>query len=343
MNKYFKKFFFSFILFLILILAGFFSYKLFKNDNTNHNQNDQKELQKHTKLKVATALTPVEKFLNESCKEFLKKHNIDLEVQLLRGSFFETVNLVDNGQIDAVISCHTPWLLIEQNKKQTLNNIVPVQPFYIAKFGIYKHKNINLNIDNNFKNFKVLIPDDDSNRTFALNLFKKYGLVELKDNNKKNQPLSFILSLDDLHQNSKLKEDNFECKPLAQIEQAFQERISNEYKYNLAVNFPSFMSNVDVDYEKIDNNNFPNVIPNDNFLLQEKEFNFFAITLMSRENNKNNEEIKYLKESLKQDEIINFGEQNLQKTHIMIDSQEKIKNIMDNIEELFINNHLRKS
>ncbi|WP_334330809.1 MetQ/NlpA family ABC transporter substrate-binding protein [Candidatus Phytoplasma prunorum] len=321
----FKKIFFVFILLFISLL----SYRIFTISNTN----DLTRNIKRKNLKVSTALPNVEKILNSSCKNFLSKQNIDLEVQYLPGSFHETVNLVECGKSDAVISCHMPWILMNQKNEKKWSNIVPIQPFYIASFGIYKHQNIDLNFNSNLK---VLIPDDDVNRTFALLYLKKYGLVELNDDNIRNESISFILSLENLKSNSKLNKNNFECISYGQIEQAFQKRVNNNYQYSLAVNFPSFMKDYNDEKINSDNHNFSNTIKNDNFLFEDKEFNIFAITLMSRKNNQDNEEIKYLKESLKQDEIVKFYNENCKHIGIIIYEEDKIKDIINNIKNIKI-------
>ncbi|MFP7699549.1 MetQ/NlpA family ABC transporter substrate-binding protein [Candidatus Phytoplasma pyri] len=317
--------FFIFIFVLLSILIGILFANVFTTGISNKKSNKTNYIKPNKIFKVVTALPKVESILNSSCKDYLaKKYNIELQVQLLSNNFPGTIDLVENKQADAVISCHTPWLLDNQRHQNKWSNIIPIQPFYVAKFGIYKHKNDNFDLKS-FSvndNFKVLIPNDPTNVHFALLYLKEYGLVELNDKN--DLSTSMFYSLNDLKSDSKLKNENFECKTYGQIPHAFKQQ--SEYK--LAVNYPNFMN--DNNYEKIinDNNN------NDEFLLKKKEFNIFSITLMSREDNKDSEKIKYLKESLQQDEIIKFCDEQFPNTQIIINNKDDIDKIMQNIEDI---------
>ncbi|MGA0448177.1 MAG: MetQ/NlpA family ABC transporter substrate-binding protein [Candidatus Phytoplasma pyri] len=311
-NKF--QLFFIFIFVLLSILIG-----ILYIENSNKKLNENNYIKPNKTFKVVTALSKVEKVLID-CKNYLSKYNIELQVQLLSNLFPETIDLVENKQFDAVISCHTPWLLENQKQQNKWNNIIPIQPFYVAKFGIYKHRN-----DNNFdlesinNESKVLIPDDITNKHFALLYLKKFNLVKLKD---KNNSQSMFYDLEDLEPDSKLKKENFDCQTFIQIPNSFRSQ-----KYKLAVNYPSFM---DSENDRISDNNNNN---NDEFLLQEKEFNIFSITLMSRKDNKDSEEIKYLKESLQQDKIIEYFNNNCPGTQIMI-KKDDIDKIMKNIEDI---------
>lgn len=224
-------------------------------------------------VKVASHTAPMTDIL-ELVKDDLKEAGYALELVKVSDNVQANVAL-NNKEVDANFFQHK--LFMEVFNKGNNANLTVIQPIYDAIVAYYG-KDVK-NISEVKENAEVAIPSDPTNMTRALRLLATSDLIKLKDAN------SFALTLDDIVENPKnLK---FTAVSLLNLNEAYQEK-------DLVFNYPAYAAKI-------------NLSPEANGLLLEKgNDTTFAISLVAREDNKNDAKIKALQKVLTSEKVKNF-------------------------------------
>lgn len=161
--------------------------------------------------------------------------------------------------------------------KENDGHLVSITPIYHSLAGFYgQHLK---NIAELKDGAKVAIPSDPANMTRALLLLQEKKLITLKNTSKKTKAIEDILT--------NPKKLRIEPVALLNLNQAY-------FEYDLVFNFPGYVTKI-------------NLVPKRDRLLYEKKPDIrFAGALVAREDNKNSDKIKVLKEVLTSKEIRHY-------------------------------------
>lgn len=224
-------------------------------------------------IKVASHTSPMTDML-EMIKDDLQKEGYNLEIVKVSDNVQANVAL-NNKEVDANFFQHKPFM--EQFNEKNNANLVAVQPIYNATVAFYS-KDIT-----DIKDLKdgadVAIPSDPTNLARALRLLDSGKVITLKD------PNSFTVTEDDIKENPKnLK---FTKVSLLNLNEAYNEK-------DLVFNYPTYIAKL-------------GLTPDKNGLLLEKEGDStFAVSLVAREDNKDDEKITALKKALASQKIKDY-------------------------------------
>ena len=226
-------------------------------------------------VKVASHTSPMTDML-EMIKEDLKKDGYNLEIVKVSDNVQANVAL-NNKEVDANFFQHRPFM--EQFNQKNNAHLVAVQPIYNATVSFYS-KTLK-----DIKDLKdgadVAIPSDPTNLARALRLLDHAKVITLKD------PNSFTVTEADIKDNPKhLK---FTKVSLLNLNEAYNEK-------DLVFNYPTYISKL-------------GLTPDKNGLAFEKEGDLtFAISLVAREDNKDDAKVQAVKKALTSEKIKNFLE-----------------------------------
>lgn len=180
-----------------------------------------------------------------------------------------------NEEVDANFFQHEPFMQMFNSGNDA--SLVRITPVYNALVAIYS-KDYD-SIEALPEGAIIAIPNDATNRARALRLLATSGAITLQD------PDSYNIEVTDIKENPK----NFEFREwdLLNLNQAYQES-------DLTFNYPTYIQALDLR---------PTV---DGLLLEPEEDQVFAISLVAREDNKDSEKIKALKEAITSDVVKDF-------------------------------------
>ena len=232
---------------------------------------DKKEEKKEDKtIKVAAHVPPFTDML-ELVKEDLQKEGYTLEIVKVSDNVQANVAL-NNKEVDANFFQHRPFM--EQFNQKNNAHLVAIQPIYNATVSFYSKtlkdiKDLKHGAD-------VAIPSDPTNLARALRLLDHAKVITLKD------PNSFTVTEADIKDNPKhLK---FTKVSLLNLNEAYNEK-------DLVFNYPTYISKLGLTPEK-------------NGLAFEKEGDLtFAISLVAREDNKDDAKVQAVKKALASEKI----------------------------------------
>lgn len=227
-----------------------------------------------TTLKVASLIPPMTDIL-EIAKPLLKEEGINLEIVILSDNV-QPNNALADKEVDANFFQHVPYM--EQYNESTGSSLTPVQPIYHAIYGAYSKKYKTL--DELPEGAVITIANDASNVGRSLVLLEKAGLIKLKEGK------GIKATVNDITENKK----NFDFKALDLL------MLARSYDdADLAVMTPAYASPL-------------GLTPKKDALAVETDDSAFAITLVSREDNKSDEAIKKLAEAMTGPEVRKFLE-----------------------------------
>lgn len=227
-------------------------------------------------IKVASQTTPMTDVVEVAAKE-AEKDGWKIELVQVNDNI-QYNELLKNKEVDANFAQHEPYMKkFNQEKKAEL---VAIQKIYNAKVGFYSkdYKKIE-DIPNGAK---VAIPNDISNEGRALAILAEQGLITLKDG------VGFEGSLKDIEKNDKNLE--FVSIDLLNLAEAY-----NEKDVALVYNYPTYIAKIGLK-------------PTDALFLEKTVDERFAISLVTREDNKESESIKELKKVMTSDSVKQFLE-----------------------------------
>ena len=239
----------------------------------------KKEVKKEMEvIKVAAHTNPMTTML-KLIEPDLKEKGYKLELVSVTDNVQANVAL-QNKEVDANFFQHEPFMAQFNDKNKA--NLVKVTPVYNALVAFYSKTAKSL--DELKDGAVVAIPNDPTNKARALRLLASSKLIELKD------PNSYKVTVEDVVKNPK----NLQFKEwgLLNLNEAYQES-------DLTFNYPTYIEALKLK-------------PLENGLILEPEADkTFAIIIAAREDNKDSEKIKVLKELMNGEKIKNFIDQKL--------------------------------
>lgn len=229
-------------------------------------------------IKVASHTSPMTDILL-LMEEQLNEKGYTLELVEVSDNVQANIAL-QNEEVDANFFQHEPFMQMFNQGND--GNLVRITPVYNALVAFYS-KDYN-SIEELPNNAVISIPNDPTNRTRALRLLAKSNAITLSD------PDSYNIQVEDIKTNDK----NFEFKEwgLLNLNEAYQES-------DLVFNYPTYIDALDLRPTE------------DGLLLESVEDQVFAISLVARENNQDNDKVKALKEAINSDEVKQFIEKEL--------------------------------
>lgn len=233
-------------------------------------------------LKVASLIPPMTEIL-ELIKPQLLEEGIELEVVVLSDNVQPNVAL-SAKEVDANFFQHVPYM--EQFNRSNDADLVPITPIYFANYGVYAKEYDS--IDALPDGATVAIANDISNVDRSLQLLAQHGVIKLKD---KTEP---YWTVKDVIENP--KNFNFEEVDLLMLARMYDDA-------DAVIMTPAYAAPL-------------GLTPKKDALLTEGVENEFAITLVAREDNKNDSKIKKLAKAMTSPEVKKFLEENYEETAI---------------------------
>lgn len=290
--------------------------------------------QKTHKLKVATALPTIKDFLEAYAKDRLKEYNIDLDVQYLSLGFKQTNELLLNKQVDAKLDAHVHHLNVfnkEQSNITDKDKLTFSQVVYLAKFGLFAKPNTFNNLESIQKtthpsNLKILMPQDNFQRSLALCLLQELKIIEEKN------PGRTLINEEQFN----LKTTDFKSTDLYPYIEYTTETDLNKITsrflahndFDLCLNYPTVMGLGINKFISLGIIQKPNKL--DDILYS------YAISLVTTNNNENDWKIKILKDILKEEEAIAYMEANPFATNFYMIPRQEVKQISKNIKYKYL-------
>ena len=247
------------------------------DEKASSNDSTEKEV-----LKVASLIPPMTEIL-ELIKPQLLEEGIELEVVVLSDNVQPNVALASK-EVDANFFQHVPYM--EQFNSSKNADLVPITPIYFANYGVYA-KNYD-SIDALPNGATVAIANDISNIDRSLQLLAQHGVIKLQDKTE-----SYWTVKDIIENPKNLK---FEEVDLLMLSRMYDDA-------DAVVMTPAYAAPL-------------GLTPKSDALLTEGVENEFAITLVAREDNKNDDKIKKLAAAMTSPEVKQFLEENYDETAI---------------------------
>lgn len=223
-------------------------------------------------IRIASHTTPMTTVI-EIAAEILKEEGYTLE--LVKVSDNTAGNIALNAkEVDANFFQHVPYM--ESFNEAHNGTLVGIAPIYDAIVAYYS---------DTIKDIKdipdgatVGLPNDLNNQARALIVLEQQGLIKLET------PGSETSTIDNVVDNPL----NLEFIPVDLL------TLSNAYKdVDLLFNYPTYIGNI-------------GLTPLKDALMIEESTSYFAISLVAREDNKDSEKIKALKEAMTSQEVKDF-------------------------------------
>lgn len=207
----------------------------------------------------------------------LKEEGYDLRIEEF-GDYQTPNNLLKDKELDANMIQHDYFL--QSFNKSNDANLKTIQPLYHATFALYS-KNYKT-LEEIPSGLSITVPDDATNFSRALYLLGQSGLLTFKDNK------TIDLTVDDIESNPKdLKFDD--QVPLTSLAQRYSET-------EIAIMYPTYAKSLEL-------------VGDEQRLYVEKQDSVtegYAISLVSRDDNKDSEKIKSLIKHITSDKVRQF-------------------------------------
>lgn len=240
------------------------------------------EANETTTLKVASLIPPMTEIL-ELVKPTLAEEGIELEVVVLGDNVQPNAALAAE-EVDANFFQHVPYMEVFNRSNDA--NLVPITPIYFANYGVYSKEFES--IEELPDGATVTIANDISNIDRSLSLLAQHGVITLgeKQDNYYTQA--------DITENP--KNLVFEEVDLLMLARTYDDA-------DAVVMTPAYAAPL-------------GLTPKSDALLTEGTENDFAITLVAREDNKDDAAIQKLAEVMTSDAVREFLEENYDETAI---------------------------
>lgn len=207
----------------------------------------------------------------------LKEDGYDLNIEEF-ADYQTPNNLLENKELDANMIQHDYFLQIFNEANDA--DLVSVQPIYHATFALYSEDLED--IEEIEEGTSITMPDDATNFSRALHLLGQAGLLTFKDDK------TVGLTVDDIQDNPKdLKFDD--QVPLTSLAQRYTET-------GIAIMYPTYAKSLELEGDE-------------QRLYVEKQDEVtenYAISLVSRADNKDSEKIETLIDHIKSDKVREF-------------------------------------
>ena len=240
------------------------------------------ETNETTTLKVASLIPPMTEIL-DLVKPMLAEEGIELQVEVLGDNVQPNAALAAE-EVDANFFQHVPYM--EEFNRSNDANLVAITPIYFANYGVYSKEFAS--IDELPDGATVTIANDISNIDRSLSLLAQHGVITLgeKQDNYYTQA--------DITENP--KNLVFEEVDLLMLARTYDDA-------DAVVMTPAYAAPL-------------GLTPKSDALLTEGTENDFAITLVAREDNKDDAAIQKLAEVMTSDAVREFLEENYDETAI---------------------------
>ena len=223
----------------------------------------------NTVIRVASHTEPMTTILGLAKEELAKK---GYTMELVTVSDNTAANLaLNNKEVDANFFQHIPFMT--QFNKANNGTLTGIQPIYNAKVGFYSKNYTSMN--DIPKNATIALPNDPVNQARALLILDKAGFIKLEN------PSNASKIADVKTSTYTLKEVD-----LLTLSHAYEE-------VDLVFNYPTYIKAV-------------GLTPKDALLLESDDSNYYAISLVARDDNKDSKEISALKEAMKSEAVYQF-------------------------------------
>lgn len=234
------------------------------------------DIKKDEEIHVGVSFYPMKDIL-ELIEDDLKDEGYDLVVHEF--SDYQAPNeLLENKELDGNMIQHD-YFLQEFNEAND-SNLVTIQPIYHATFALYSRDYEDIEEIPN--GTSITLPDDATNLSRSLYLLHQAGLLTFKDDK------TVDLTIDDIESNP--KDLKFEDQvPLTSLAQKYEET-------GIAIMYPTYAKSLELTGDE-------------QRLYVEKQDEItegYAISLVSREDNKDSEKIKTLIKHVTSDKIREF-------------------------------------
>lgn len=267
---------------LIALLALFTLILAGCGDSTTKKEAAENTTKENEVLKVASLIPPMTEML-DVVKPLLAEEGIDLQVVVLGDNVQPNAALAAK-EVDANFFQHVPYM--EQYNSNNNANLVPITPIYFANYGVYSKEYDS--IDKLPDGATVAIANDISNVDRSLQLLAQHGVIKLQDKTEA------YWTVNDVIENPKnLK---FEEVDLLMLARMYDDA-------DAVIMTPAYAAPL-------------GLTPKSDALLTEGVENEFAITLVAREDNKDDEKIQKLAKALTSPEVKAFLEENYDETAI---------------------------
>lgn len=207
----------------------------------------------------------------------LKEEGYDLRIEEF-ADYQTPNNLLKDKELDANMIQHDYFL--QSFNKSNDADLKTIQPIYHATFALYSKEYKTL--EEIPRGISITLPDDATNLSRALHLLGQAGLLTFKDNK------TIDLTIDDIESNS--KEIKFDDQvPLTSLAQRYSET-------GLAIMYPTYAKSLEL-------------VGDEQRLYVEKQDEVtkgYAISLVSRDDNKDSEKIKALIKHITSDKVRQF-------------------------------------
>lgn len=240
------------------------------------------ETSEKTTLKVASLIPPMTEIL-EVAKPLLAKEGIDLEVVVLSDNVQPNAALAAK-EVDANLFQHQPFM--NEYNKANGSDLVAIQKVYYPNYSVYSKKYDSW--DELPQGATLAIANDASNIDRTLQLLQQNKVLTLGE--KKDT----YYTLKDITDNP--KEIEFKEVDLLMLARMYDET-------DIVVLYPAYASPL-------------GLTPSKDAILQELPGNDYAIQLVTREDNKDDEAIQKLKKAVSSEEVREFLEKNFKETSI---------------------------
>lgn len=254
---------------ILLILTAFvLSISIIGCQKTTSDDNNE--------IKVGVSFFPMKDILL-LVEDDLKEDGYSLKIEEF--SDYQTPNnLLKNEELDANMIQHDYFL--QSFNKSNDANLVTIQPLYHATFALYSKDYKTLEEIPN--GASITVPDDATNLSRALYLLGQAGLIKFKDNK------TIGLTVEDIESNHKDLKFNDQV-PLTSLAQKYTET-------GLAIMYPTYAKSLEL-------------VGDEQRLYVEKQDDVtegYAISLVSRNDNKDSEKIKALIKHITSDKVKEF-------------------------------------
>lgn len=223
-------------------------------------------------IRIASHTSPMTDVI-EIAKDLLEKEGYTLELVKVSDNTAGNIAL-QNKEVDANFFQHVPYM--ESFNQAHKANLVGITPIYDAIVGYYA-KDIK-SFNDIPKGAKVGIPNDLNNQARALIVLEQQELITLKTPGSETSTIEDVVS------------NPFELKfiPVDLLS------LTNAYEdVDLLFNYPTYISAI-------------NLTPLKDALFVEESTSYFSISLVAREDNKDEEKIKALKKAMTSEEVKSF-------------------------------------
>lgn len=234
------------------------------------------QTEENNEIRVGVSFFPMKEILLLA-EEDLKDEGYNLVIEEFT-DYQTPNNLLKNEELDANMIQHDYFLQAFNDANDS--DLVTIQPLYHATFALYS-KEYNT-LDEIPEGTSITIPDDATNLSRALHLLGQADLLTFKDNK------TIDLTVDDIESNP--KELKFEDQvPLTSLAQRYSET-------GIAVMYPTYAKSLELVGEE------------QRLYVEEQDAvtENYAISLVSREDNKDSEKMKALIKHITSDQVRQF-------------------------------------